>query len=162
MDSERHTISGRCTLVTRGPDGREIERRELKNLITNDGRNLVARRFAGLLQSELKLSIVVGQGFDPASPPADGKGIPADANDHALVKQLAKAVASHVEVLDSKATVVATFPATGTGDPQELREAGILIEPGGGGQPVLYNRVVFPVVNKSPNMEMTLTWEVVF
>ncbi len=85
--------------------------------------------------------------------------------DTALVSFVDEAPAQ-TTVDQTKAAVIATLPATGTGEPQALREAGIMMkipsdEPNTLTS-VLYNRVTFDVVNKSPNMEMTLTWEVVF
>ena len=45
---------------------------------------------------------------------------------------------------------------------QELKEAGILITPPEPDETVLYSRTVFPVVTRTGNMEMTLTWELFF
>ena len=56
---------------------------------------------------------------------------------------------------------ISTLPPTGSADPQPLQEAGILISVTGA-EPVLYNRVTFPVVNRAGNLEMTLSWEVIF
>jgi len=150
-ESERHGMSGRLTLILRDERGREVERREVKNLITDAGRNLVAMFFAGRVAVAPALFIAVG-GDDAA----------AAAGDTDLKAFVAEAQAKNIDVKASAATVTATLAATGAGDVQPLKEAGIRIKVAGQPNPVLYNRVVFPVVNKSPNMEMTLSWEVTF
>ena len=155
--TERQGMHGRLTLVLRDARGREVERRVVDNHITLAGRALVAGIFSGVVQGASRLYIAVGRGrlqgdTNPARPPADG--------DTALVAQVDRAEAT-TSVRGTIATITATLPARGGAEPQPIEEAGIQIEVGGG-QPVLYNRVIFPVVNKSPNMEMTLSWEVSF
>jgi len=153
MDDEReqHGMAGRLTLVLRDERGREVERRQVDNLITNAGRNLVAMFFAGKIPVAPTLFIAVG-GDDTA----------AAAGDTGLKAFVAEEQANNVTVNGGVATVTATLRAAGTGDVQPLKEAGIRIKISGQPTPVLYNRVTFPVVNKSPNMEMTLSWEVTF
>ncbi len=152
---ERHGMSGRLTLVLRDAEGREVDRREVQNLITDAGRAFVAGYFTGVLQGAPRLFIAVGtgkrDGATLTNPPAAG--------DKALTNQVDRAEAT-VAVKGSVATVTATLRA-GSGTTQALEEAGIQVELSGQ-PPVLYNRVTFSVVNKSPNMEMTLSWEVTF
>ncbi len=153
---ERQGMKGRLTLVLRDERGREVERREVDNLITDAGRGFVARFFTGVIQGTPRLFIAVGtgkkRGAIAVNPPA--------AEDTALSAQVDRAEAT-VAVKDSVATATATLRAAGRGEVQPLAEAGIQIELSG--HPiVLYNRVTFDVVNKSPNMEMTLSWEVTF
>jgi hypothetical protein len=149
VEIERQGMIGRLTLVLRDEHGCEVDRREVNNLITNAGRNLVARIFAGVVQAVPKLNIDVG-GSDTA----------ADATDASLKGFVASANAT-VSVNGNVAKVTATLAAAGTGDTQALKEAGIRIQIQNQAD-VLYNRVTFPVVNKGPNMEMTLSWEVTF
>lgn len=66
---------------------------------------------------------------------------------------------SSVQVEGARVTLTGRLPEREAGQP--LREAGIQIAVGAD-KPVLYNRVVFEVVNKAPNMQMTLTWSVNF
>lgn len=150
-ENERHGMSGRLTLVLRDEHGREVERRAVKNLITDAGRNLVAMFFAGRIPVAPMLFIAVG---------SDDTVV--EAGDTALKAFVAEGEARNIGVEGNVATVTATLAATGTGEAQPLKEAGIRIKVSGQPDPVLYNRVVFPVVNKSPNMEMTLSWEVTF
>jgi hypothetical protein len=148
---EQHGMTGRLTMVLRDERGQEVERRQANNLITDAGRNLVALFFAGKIPVAPALFIAVG-GDDTA----------AAAGDTGLKAFIAEEQANNISVQGGVATVTATLRAAGAGDVQPLKEAGIRIKVSGQPNPVLYNRVTFPVVNKSPNMEMTLSWEVTF
>jgi hypothetical protein len=150
-------MSGRLTLVLRDEQGREVDRRVVDNLITHEGRSMVAHFFTGIIQTAPRLFIAVGRGRKGP----EGKTAPPAPTNTELEDFVARATAS-VTVRDTVATVSATIPAVGNGETQALEEAGIQIEVSVRPRPVLYNRVVFPVVNKSPNMEMTLSWEVSF
>ncbi|HVE82132.1 MAG TPA: hypothetical protein VND93_04770 [Myxococcales bacterium] len=150
-EREQHRMTGRLTLVLRDERGFEVERREVKNLITDAGRNLVAMFFAGKIPVAPTLFIAVG-----------GDETAAAAGDTALKAFIAEEQANNITVQGKVATVTATLKAAGSGDVQPLKEAGIRIKVSGSPNPILYNRVTFPVVNKSPNMEMTLSWEVTF
>ena len=148
--TEHQGMSGRVTILLKDSSGKVLDRRLVKNVITDAGKNLVAKFFTGEIQATTNLTIAVGSDPTPESA--------ADLALGALVDQ----AAAGTGVENAKASVTATLSATETGITQELREAGIMINLPGDQPPVLYNRVTFDVVNKSPNMEMTLTWEVVF
>lgn len=145
-NGERHEMKGTLTLELRAPDGALVERRVARNLITDGGRSLVADLFAGAV-GERKLYIAVGTG---SAPPAA-----ADSELTSSVRAQATSIA-----VRNVATVHATFLPTGSGDPVPITEAGIVIEVGQ--RKALYNRVTFEVVNKAANMQLTLSWEVVF
>lgn len=154
---ECHGLAGRLSIELRDPSGRVVEQRRVNNLITNAGRNLLARLFAGAAQGP-ELRIAVG-----------GQGGEVRAEDVALGDLLDSAEASipSIALVDHDglpritARVTATLPASGSADPQTLQEAGILMSLPGA-EPVLYNRVTFPLINRAGNLEMTLTWEVIF
>ena len=62
-----------------------------------------------------------------------------------------------------KLTVKATFPVLKSDEPEAISEAGIQLTPAGSGKSaVLYNRVTFPPINRTQNLDMTLSWEVLF
>lgn len=149
---EQHGLSGRLHIVLTDPAGRVVDERRVDNLITTSGRALLARLFAGTAQiSELR--IAVG---------SNGAVLSAD---QANLTQLADAKASVADPAvtdDGKvvAKVVATLPATGDVNTQQLQEAGILMVVGN--KQTVYNRVTFPVVSRAGNLEMTLSWEVTF
>lgn len=156
-NAERQAMRGRLTLVLRDARGHELERREVDNLITDAGRAFVARYFGGLLQGTPRLFIAVGTGKKPGAQETNKEA----ATDTALSNEVQRAEAT-VSAKGSVTTVTATLPAKGSGDVLPLEEAGIQIELSGQSTVVLYNRVTFAVVNKSPNMGMTLSWEVTF
>lgn len=154
---ESHGLAGRLSIELRDASGRLVDARRVNNLITSAGRALLARLFTGSAQSP-DLQIAVGR-----------SAAPAQVTDTALGDFVVAAPATIPSVASGDyegqprviARVVATLPPTGSADPQPLQEAGILISVTGA-KPVLYNRVTFPVVNRAGNLEMTLSWEVIF
>lgn len=149
---EQHGLSGRLHIVVTDLSGRVIEERRVNNLITSGGRELLARLFAGL--SEISdLHIAVGN---------NGEGLPAQ---QAVLQQvdIAKATTTYQGVNaegNALLTVSAELPALDAGVTQQLQEAGIVLSEGE--QQTLYNRVTFPVINRSGNVVMNLSWEVKF
>lgn len=155
---ETHGLNGRLTIEIRSLDGQLLTKRQHNNLITSSGKTLVARLFTGEVTGKPDLLIAVGDSSEPAK-----------ITDNKLGNQLDSASATtqaiHVTPIDgiqrAVADVVATFPVLAPDKTQVLREAGILINfPNQ--QPVLYNRVNFPEITRTGNLEMTLTWEVLF
>lgn len=154
---DKHDLAGRVTIVLHEPGGRVVQERRVNNLITTEGRRLLARLFTGAAQRP-DLKIAVGSTSGPAA-----------VTDTALGAQLdsAEATVSKLDTVEEKgeqrvvATISATLPATGAAAPQEIREAGIVLA-FSGADPVLYNHVTFPVITRVGNLEMTLTWEVIF
>ena len=155
---EQHGLGGCLHIVLRDLSGTVHEQRQVRNLITTTGKMLLANYFSGIILGKPELAIAVGSSGDEVSE-----------TDTALKNEVEKAVATVPSVHVKKeggvdrvvATVTATLQATQEEKQQQLREAGILITPPNS-DPVLYNRVVFPVVTRTGNMEMTLTWELVF
>lgn len=154
---ENHGLDGRVRIVLREPDGTIVDDRMVHNLITTAGRKLLGQLFTSDL-GKPHFQIAVG-GDDTAATVADT----------ALGKQIdaVDATVSSPKTIDENqkqlviVTVSATLPATGNANPQSLKEAGILITLAGQ-PPVLYNHVTFPVITRTGNLEMTLTWEVIF
>lgn len=156
---ETQAMSGRLTIELRDLDGQLIHRLQQPNLITNAGKTLVAQLFTGETAGKPeKLLIAVGDGNKSAM-----------AADIVLENQLAESEASvsaiKISTFDSveRAVVAVTtsFPALKAGETQVLREAGIMI-----GfpnlEPVLYNHVNFADITRTDNLQMTLTWEILF
>lgn len=143
-------MAGILSLTLHDLSGRIVADRHVHNLVTDAGRNFVAQLFAGKQVGTLKATLVVGTGDAPPSPADTKLGKQTDAVD--VTEQ-------HISVAGARVTLserLGERDAT-----QALREAGITLSVAGG-VPVLYNRVVFDVVNKAPNMQMTLTWSVDF
>jgi hypothetical protein len=149
--NERHDLRGVLTVELRDPDGCVVDRRVIKNLITDGGRAAVARLFSAEVPTTPELFIAVGTGTAAA------------ATSDTSVVEVARGAAT-TAASKNVATVQAVFPATGAGATQPLTEAGIILRLPGApkNEEVLYNRVTFDVVNKAANMEMSLSWEVIF
>lgn len=150
---ERQRVRGTVHMVLRDAAGAMIDSRRVDNLITDAGRNLMARYLVGAAPGTPTLTIAVGLG---TTAPAG--------TDVALQSEVQRAVAALPQVTQNHvATVGAELVAQGAaGDPPlVLTEAGILIGLPGESE-VLYNRVVFQPVNKGPTMSLTLTWDVTF
>lgn len=147
---EQHGLSGRLH-ITLTDGGRVVGERHVDNLITDAGRQLLARLFAGQAQAN-ELRIAVGTNAELL-----------DAAE-ATITKVAEAKASVVVDLGGDgralARVVATLPASGDDKPQPIQEAGILIVLPD--DAVVYNRVTFPVVHRAGNLDMTFSWEVSF
>ncbi len=157
--TERHGMTGHLTIVLRDCHGQVVLQQRVNNLITTAGKTLVAELFTGALQGKPEFSIAVGNGAKIAVP-----------GDTQLERQLdrAPAITPAIRLVETEgqqkavATITATLPMLAVEAPnQELSEAGILIELPNQ-KPVLYNRVTFPVITRTNNLEMTLTWEVLF
>ncbi len=154
---ECNGLAGRLSIELPDPAGRVVEQRRIDNLITRAGRDLLARLFTGAAQGP-ELRIAVGSQGGEVQPGDTTLGAQLDA---------AAATIPSVAIGDYEgqprviARVVATLPPTGSADPQALQEAGIVVSLPGM-EPVLYNRVTFPLVNRAGNLEMTLSWEVIF
>ena len=113
----------------------------------------MARHLVGAAIGEPELFIAVGDGTSAAA-----------TSDTQLESERQRAPVDLPQVRDNHvATVSAELVASGTeGDPTvPLTEAGILIKLPNEDE-ILYNRVTFDVVSKSPSMSLTLTWEVTF
>lgn len=155
---DKHDLCGRVTICLREPGGRVVEVRRVDNLITTAGRILLAKLFTGALQTP-DLKIAVGGKDDPAAAVTDvALGARLDAAEATVpgLKEVEEQGERRVV-----ATISATLPATGAAAPQEIREAGIELA-FSGAKPVLYNHVTFPLISRAGNLEMTLTWEVIF
>ncbi|AGC45681.1 hypothetical protein MYSTI_04385 [Myxococcus stipitatus DSM 14675] len=157
---ETQGMNGVLTLELRNLDGSLMERRRVPNLITIAGKQLVAELLMGRVNAlPTRWSIVVGTGINTP--------IPADIQ---LGTKVDEAIdpAPKVEVITLsdnsslvRATVTATLPPLGQSTVQPLTEAGIQILQGAA-TPILFNRVRFEEVNRGPNMEMKMTWEISF
>ncbi len=149
---EQHGLAGRLRIVVTDPQGRMVAERQVDNLITDAGRQLLARMFAGAVQaSELRIAL--------------GTNAAALGADQATITTVADAKASVVvddPVRDGRALarVVATVPASNNPNPQAIQEAGIVIVLPD--RQVVYNRVTFPVISRAGNLEMTFSWELSF
>jgi hypothetical protein len=154
---EQQTLSGRLTIELRTPEGRIVTRCRHDNLITTAGKALVARIFSGELFGKPELRIAIGSGAYDPRPEDKNLGEP---RDEVVATTQQVTIVSEDGQQRALATVSATFPPLGDGR-QELHEAGIVIRLPNR-DPVLYNRVTFGSITRTGNLDMTLTWEVLF
>ncbi len=135
-------------------DGKPAGQFASDNDIVLTGRDLVAKQFTG-------------QQIDPISHLAVGIG--SDANDPTSKKNLDKEifrkkinevdpVADIVEANGRMRVTISTDLDFQEGN-GELTEAGLFNAEADG---VMYNRVVFPPVNKTEDFKLTLVWEILF
>lgn len=144
------SMAGTLTITLHDRSGRVLAEHRVHNLVTDAGRSLVAGMFAGKRLGPLKASLVVGAGAQPASP--------ADTRLHSEVDRVTVGD-EHIRLAGPRVGLTARIPERDAN--HALREAGICLAVGAEPE-VLYNRVVFDVINKAPNMQMTLTWSVDF
>jgi hypothetical protein len=148
-------MKGRLTLQKRNAANEMIEAIEANNSIVLDGRDLVAKLFINEPIAPIS-HVAVGTGATPVDPAADTelgtelfrKAInPIDPSQHLVTTDENK----------KKVTITAELDfneANGA-----LTEAGLFNADSGG---VMYNRVVFPPINKTTDFKLTLIWEIIF
>jgi hypothetical protein len=149
-------MKGRLTLRLQDKEGKLIQETAADNDIVMTGRDLVAKLFA-------KVSI------DPISHIAVGKGTTAVAplTDVKLESEIfRKAIttidpAKDIKPVGNKMRVMVSTELDFSEGIGPLTEAAIFNGPTSGSG-VMYNRVVFPPVNKTKDFKLTLVWEILF
>ena len=147
---------GRLTVELCGRDGRVLRRDPVDNLITVAGRSCLALLLGG--QTQVK-GLRMAVGTDATDP------TPEDTALGAMVDTVAADLGEPRRMVDNGrqavgAVVRATLPPLAGTSAQALREAGIMIDTGV--QSVLYNHVVFPVITRTADLQVSLSWEVIF
>ncbi|WP_157270365.1 hypothetical protein [Azohydromonas aeria] len=155
---ETMDMRGRVRLLVEDRDGRVLLDRSHANRIVQSGRDLVARRFAGV----------------PGTPPAivshmavgTGAAAPTDADVKLVAERARNAIAAPVysAVVDGgvqrvKVSLQTVFDFGEANGAEPLREAGIFTAASAG---TMYNRVVFDPVTKANTFKLTLIWDIVF
>lgn len=166
---EYPTLGGRLTIRLRDPvTGRVVRERRVHNLVTLAGRGLLAELLTGNVQSFARMELVVGGPATPEDPAATTPE--ATLEDQALNNQLAAVLVTMggiTEMPDEDGKSRMVIPVSGTLEADlgsqklVMTEAGLAITKHDDSV-VLYNRVVFDTITKEPNLQMTLTWEVMF
>ena len=150
-------MKGRLTLKIRNSsDGALVREIVADNLIVNTGRALVANLFAGQGGPEAVSQIAVGT-----------NGADTDVSQDQLLQEVLRKPISNLIVEATNDNHVRVQVSIDLDDneppiPQGetavgLQEAGIFNEDG-----IMYNRVKFPVVNKTADFKLTLFWEIIF
>ena len=170
--SDRMPIAGRLTLTLTDPEGRVVEERRVKNLITLKGRAFLARSFAGLGATNVDMSMVLGTSADaPAltdelGPPvtpgeSEGVAVPRWALEAPIV-EAPTVVENSGAVPEYVVRLTATFPSGSGSTEHTLREAGIVVVTGISNERTLFNRAVFEPITKTERLSLTVGWELVF
>lgn len=157
--SDHQSITGVLHITLRDERGAVVEERRVKNLITRDGKLLLANLFTGKLDAGVSLAIAVGSSATAPAETDSKLGAHVDA---------APALVVEIKPFESdagwrvRAVVSATLKAVpGDLSVKQLQEAGIqVLSKAPNLPPVLFNHVTFPVISKGGNVEMTLSWEI--
>ncbi|HEV3050788.1 MAG TPA: hypothetical protein VGX50_10785 [Longimicrobium sp.] len=155
-------LAGRLTLRLHAPDGRVADERVARNDITIHGRSLVARLFQepqGSQPPRVSRMCVGGSG-DPFDPQKNALGaligcVPIDTVEEDTVTDEAGKPRRRLRITGE----LGTEQANG-----ELREAGLFTGPDEDdpARVIMYNRVTFMPINKSPEFQLTLVWDILF
>lgn len=157
-------MRARLEVELRDRDGTLLARRAARNTVLRSGGQLIADLFRGAGGPITHMAVGTSDA-DPTSVAVttlandDGTGQPGITGDTAVAIP-PEAITTSVDEVHGRVLVKirATLPdaaAVGT-----LQEAGLLSRQGAGD--VLYNRVVFPAVDKGADHDLTLFWEVEF
>ncbi len=153
--SEAIDMQGRLILQKRNSTNEILEEIALKNDIVLSGRDLVAKLF-------------INEAIDPISHIAVGTGttnVDPTANTTLENELFRKSIApidpsQHLTTTgDNKKKVTITAELDFSEANGALTEAGLFNAETGG---VMYNRVVFPTINKTSDFKLTLLWEITF
>ena len=166
--------TGRLHLVLRDPRSQQvIESRCVPNLVTTAGRALLADLLTGSAQSIAQIQMAVGSGLLDGETEVQAPAYEDTALRNELTRVVTELSAPTVAALvpdgppRSITAVTAVLEPQLGGESLVLREAGLVMTRLGSGEgspetEILYNRVVFPTITKEPELQMTLTWEVIF
>ncbi len=158
--------AGRLTIRLVDPrTGKVVLVRRANNLVTLAGRQLLADLYRGIVDARPPVVLQIAVGGQAGVEPA-----PAALADTALQNpQLevdAVVESSQAQDVDGGPRVVTTLTATleavPGGSDLTLTEAGVQFVLEVGQPPVLYNRVIFGPIVKNADLQMTLSWEVIF
>ena len=153
-------MQGKLTYYVYDSDGNEIHQWSSNNHIVLGGRQMVAKMFLG--ESIPGIShLAVGTGNREVDEKAD------QTLDNELLRKpirlldLAKDITTlnggEKEPDKIKVTISTEFDFHEAND--GLTEAALFNQPNGG---IMYNRIVFPVINKTKDFKLSLVWEVIF
>lgn len=168
--SDELDMRGRLQIKKFNPNGELITEIKADNFIVYTGRDLVAQLFLGQKIEPVKY-IAVGTGNLAVNPVSDSKLQTEVFRKPIKAIDLSKDLSDTPEVTvtkegreiqqkNRKVIISADLDFKEPGDQTyELREAGLFNAAKAG---VMYNRVVFPVVTKTPDFKLTLVWEIIF
>jgi|TARA_B100001758_G_C17889613_1_gene343027 hypothetical protein len=134
--------AGKLTIEIKDKHGNVKDKRDLTNLVVDDGLGFIASRMKDT--PDVMSHMAIGTNSTAAA-----------AGDSALGTEAARVALTSTTVTSNSVAYVATFAAgTGTG---AITEAGILNAASAG---TLLCRTVFSVINKGASDSMTVTWTI--
>lgn len=148
-------LKGRLTLQIRNAAGGKIKEIKVNNSIVLSGRDLVAKQFINETIQPVS-HLAVGTGLTPVDPAADTQ-----LENEIFRKEINQIdPILHLTTVDGRKKVFITAELTeNDAEGAALREAGLFNSDTGG---IMYNRVVFPEINKTTDFKLTLIWEILF
>ncbi len=157
-------MKGTLHLQLRDRDGSLVDERRVHNTVLRTGGGLVAQLFTGSAGPITHMAVGTSDA-DPTSVAVDGLANDDGAGGPGLQGDVSAPIPADAFLIDDDelhqrivVRVRATMPesaAVGT-----VREAGLVSRQGS--DDVLYNRVVFAPIEKGPDHDLTLFWEVEF
>jgi hypothetical protein len=156
--NEAFDMKGRLTLRLQNRQGKLVREMAADNDIVMTGRDLVAKLFAGVKIPPIS-HIAVGTGITAVDPDGDKK----------LQSELHRKEittidsAKDITQVGNKMRVVVSTELDFVEGNGALTEAAMFNSDGADPSiDVMYNRVVFPPVNKTSDFKLTLVWEILF
>lgn len=152
---ESNDMRGRLHIAIHNREGELCRKFAANNSIVLTGRDLVAKLF-------------INETIDPISHIAVGTGTAAvdPGTDNALASELFRKPINPIDpstdlttTAENKKKVLVTADLDFTEGNGALTEAGLFNADAAG---VMYNRVVFPAINKTTDFRLTLIWEIIF
>ncbi len=154
--ADHMNIQGYVTMQLQDSRQQLVETIRVKNKIVTDGRELVARQFAGENIAKVSHLAVGTGGLESADQPETVL-----TNNEELQDEVYRRPIDTTEVLPHedgwKVVLTTTLPAGEAN--AALTEAGLF---NGEDTAKMYNRVTFKPINKSENFTLTLKWEIIF
>lgn len=162
-------LRGRLTLQRRALDGTLIDEVAASNMIVLDGRELVARLFVGTENAQPIGYVAVGTNLNLTGSLDNRLG------NEVFRKKIDKVTISRLEGkqgadADRRVRVQLEVELNFDEPPRQqdvasyaLSEAGLFTSASAANDDdVMYNRVLFPVINKTSDFRLTLLWEIIF
>ena len=165
-------MQGHLTIHTFDRAGHLVHTIQEQNAIVYSGRDLVAKLFVDQEIRPVRY-IAVGTGSRPVNPKEDtalqAEVFRKELKRFDLSKDLvdfrregeADSQMRRRIMLSADLEFAEPPPNQNNDQPYELREAGLFNSPESG-KGVMYNRVVFPSINKTRDFKLTLLWEIIF
>jgi hypothetical protein len=158
--SDHQSISGVLHITLRDQHGAILEERRVRNLITRDGKLLLAGLFTGKVDAGVSLAIAVGSS---AAAPAETDSRPRRPRRrrprHGRRDQTVRVRRRLARPRHRRQRHPQGHPRRRLGQAAAGgRHPGA--QQGPGHPPILFNHVTFPVISKGGNVEMTLSWEI--